>query len=275
MKIRLVGLFRFVLITVGVIALTSFSIDATDTLRGSQSALSLLAKNATRAFCPDGMSEVSSMPGHKFCIDTYEAGLDEACIIKEPKSVMDTTHNIADPSCLPISAVGVTPWTYVAQPQAVQLCAKVGKRLPTPAEWFEASLGTPDSLSACNLAGEFGATGLFSGCRSGSGVFDMVGNVWEFVSGGVEDGSVNGWTLPESGYVAAADAAGLATVTELSPNPVYNSDYFWSQNEGEFVLMRGGFYGSKDDGGIYTVHARTEYTFTSAAVGFRCVKDLE
>ena len=272
---RLVGVLRFTVITVGVVVLTSFSIDATDTLRGSQTALSLFAKKASQTGCPEGMTEVAASSEQRFCIDTYEASPDDACIIKEPKSVIDTTHNSADASCMPVSIEGGLPWTFVAQPQAVQLCAKAGKRLPTPGEWFEASLGTPDNLVDCNLAGKIGLTGFLPECRSGSGVFDMIGNVWEFVDGEAVGGVLAGKKVPGQGYVAVADTTGLASETALTPNPVYNNDYFWSEAEGNFVLMRGGFYGSKEDGGIYAVHARTEHTFASAAVGFRCVKDLE
>lgn len=274
MKMRLFGVVRFVSITIGVILLTSFSIDATDTFSDSQTALSIFAKKALESHCPSGMSLVSS-PEHTFCIDTYEVSPDQSCIIKEPKSIIDTTHNSADASCVPVSISGRLPWTYVAQPQAIQLCAKVGKRLPTASEWFAASLGTPDSATVCNLAGELGVTGLLADCRSGSGAFDMVGNVWEFVSGDVQARVMAGQSLPEQGYVASVDIAGLAKETTLIPDPVYNNDYFWSEAEGNYALMRGGFYGSREDGGIYAVHARTEYSFASAAVGFRCVLDLE
>lgn len=39
-------------------------------------------------------------------------------------------------------------------------------------------------------------------------------------------------------------------------------------------MMRGGFYRSGEDGGIYSIHADIEPTFSSGAIGFRCVIDL-
>lgn len=264
---------RLLLIVVGSVLLTSFTIDATDTFRTSQTALGLLASKVTAVSCPTGMVEVFGLE-RRLCVDVYEAGVGESCVIASPKSAQETAANAADADCEPVSVAEEVPWTFVAQSQAAVLCAKAQKRLPSAKEWYIAALGTADGVETCNLAGQLADTGAWPGCRSGAGAFDMVGNVWELVEGRVEDSNFLGKTIPLEGYVAGVDEAGVAYQTEGEPNVVFNGDYFWSSNYGQFVLMRGGFYGSRNDGGVYAIHAKTEPTFASGAVGFRCVKDL-
>ena len=73
--------------------------------------------------------------------------------------------------------------------QAAQACALSGKRMLTNQEWQVAAAGTPDpgmddGATTC-VTGTFAgpaATGSRSQCRSNWGVFDMVGNVWEWVA---------------------------------------------------------------------------------------------
>lgn len=265
---------RIFLVVLASVLLTSFTIDATDTFRTSQTALGILAAKVTEASCPSGMVEVAGET-NSFCVDEYEVGVGEDCVIAKPNSAKDTAANAADADCEPVSEAGVSPWTNVAQPQAVAICAKVGKRLPTAKEWYLAALGTPDNQELCNLTnGSVAESGAWSSCRSGAGAFDMVGNVWELVEGRVSDAVYDGRGLPVEGYVAEINEAGVAYQTQTEPNVVYNGDYFWSGSYGQYVMMRGGFYGSRNDGGVYAVHAKTEPSFASASVGFRCVVNL-
>ncbi|HMO78321.1 MAG TPA: SUMF1/EgtB/PvdO family nonheme iron enzyme [Candidatus Paceibacterota bacterium] len=264
---------RFLLVTLGVVLLTSFTIDATDTLSGSQTALSIFSSKVSQDSCPMDMVLINH-GSERFCLDIYEASPHSSCLYQQPNNITDTTVNISDPKCLAISVPEVKPWTYVAKPQAEQLCAKSGKRLPTPTEWYLGSLGTPDNVTHCNLAGSLALTGSLSACRSGIGSYDMIGNVWELVDGQVSEGFYDERQVPEEGYVAQVDAAGIALLTSEVPNDIYNQDYFWSRNEGQFVLMRGGYYGSRKDGGIFSTHAQSNQDFASAAVGFRCAKSL-
>ncbi len=264
---------RFSAVTLGIIILTSFSIDATSTLQGSNSALSIFANKVTKGGCPSDMSSVN-IGSEVFCMDSFEVSPGPDCPVKMPTSVIDTAQNSGDSRCLPVSEKDKSPWTYVAKPQAAQLCAKAGKRLPSASEWYQAALGTPDGLDTCNSAGKLASTGAWKSCVSGSGVNDMVGNVWEYIDGEVVDGQYSGRALPAEGYIEQVDSDGIALETAEVPNIIYNDDYFWTRHDGRSVLMRGGFYGSKSDGGIYTTHAQVDHNFASAATGFRCVKSL-
>lgn len=274
MKDWLKNSFRFFVVAVGIIVLTSFSIDATDTLNGSQTALSIFSNKVFEDKCAE--DAVKMRVGESdVCIDIYEASAGLDCPYLLPKSVQDTALNIANSKCVPVSQAGNIPWTSVAKSQAEQLCAKQGKRLLSAEEWFEASLGTPDSLSNCNLSGKIEVTGSYNECRGGSGVYDMVGNVWEFINVTSSDGLYKNRTLPEDGYVVSVDASGIAVETATTTNAIYNDDYFWSKESSQFNLMRGGFYGSNTDGGIYSTYAQTDVNFASSAIGFRCAKTLQ
>jgi len=264
---------RFFLVTVGIVVLTSFTIDATDTLRGSQSALGIFSQNIFADSCPDTMKEIETSNG-RVCIDTYEASPGANCVISEPKSVSDTALNAADSDCVPVSQPNASPWIFVAQPQAAEICAKAGKRLPKAEEWYVAAKGTPDSEVNCNLNSSLAKTGSFERCVSGAGVFDMVGNVWEILADTITPEITWIETMPVEGYVALVDGSGLPIQTASVPSLVFNNDYFWSGDLAYSTIMRGGYYGSRTDGGIYATHAKTAPTFASAAIGFRCAKSL-
>jgi formylglycine-generating enzyme required for sulfatase activity len=261
-----------VLVVCGVIALTSFSIDATDTLRSSQTALGIMASQVTTSNCPEDMTPVTQAET-SFCIDRYESGVGDGCIVTEPRSPSETALNAVDADCGPVSQAAVMPWRFVTMPQAAQLCARVGKRLPTADEWYDAALGTADS-ERCNEQGELATTGAYPECQSGSEAFDMIGNVWEFVQGDVVAGVTARRSLPPSGYVSEVDVDGLATKSTSTPQTIFNDDYLWSSATGTYALMRGGYYGSGSDGGLYSVHASIDRNFSSNAIGFRCAKSL-
>ncbi|MEM9336474.1 MAG: SUMF1/EgtB/PvdO family nonheme iron enzyme [Patescibacteria group bacterium] len=270
MKRFVIGGARFIFVGVGIIALTSFTIDATDLLRGSQSALGILADRASRQSCPEGMVFVDDGAA-SFCIDQYEVSPDRSCPTSLPRSAAATTENLNSGSCEPVSEPDVQPWTNVAKHQAEALCRKAGKRLPTLREWYVASQATPDTGGACNIAGTKTETGTWSACVSGVEAFDMVGNVWEWVDAEVVEGSVAQRELPEEGYVTSVSGNGLADTTSASPSELFGDDYFWSPDDsGRYVVMRGGFYGSREDAGVFTTHAHIDPSFAGEAIGFRC-----
>lgn len=259
------------LVTVAIVVITSFTIDATDTLRGSQSALSILAKNALESSCPAGMKEIN-LSDKSICMDIYENSANEQCPNLVLQSSEQTQTNINEADCLPTSAAEVLPWANVNFHQAKALCARAGKRLPSASEWYEAALGTRDD--SCNLNGHLETTGKDEECLSARGMYDMVGNVWEWVDEEVTLGQYHDRALPEEGYVKEADNDGVATVTDTKPDSAYGSDYFWHNPDGIYSMMRGGYYGAETDGGVYAVHTKIKPSFSSAAIGFRCVMNL-
>jgi formylglycine-generating enzyme required for sulfatase activity len=212
--------------------------------------------------------------GSLLCIDAYEASVGLGCPILTPESVRDTADNIVNNECFSESKSAAKPWRYVTQNQAMQICAVRGARLPTSEEWYSAALGTRDSKS-CVLYGTTDAatTGSAPLCVSGSGAYDMIGNVWEYVADEVVFGKVHDEPLPESGYVHAISVAGTPTETSLSPSVEFNSDYMWVDTEGRRAIVRGGFYGSGDDGGLFSMQASIATDFSSQGIGFRCVKE--
>lgn len=265
---------RFLLVTVGIVILTSFSIDATDTFRTSTSALGALVGRAVTLRCPGDMVEVSSNQT-PFCIDVYEASPGHVCTVSDPHSVLETATDILMPGCMPVSVAEATPWRFVTYRQAEQLCAKAGKFLPTPLQWYQSVLGTIDTPTLCNTDSLVVAkTGAFTGCVSGFGTHDMIGNLWELVAGEVIDGTYNDVALPGEGYVTTVSDAGIPLQSSTTPSIVYGDDYVWSKASGTYALMRGGYYGGKSDAGVYSTYAATDENFSSAAIGFRCAKRL-
>lgn len=267
------SLVRGGVVLLAVIILTSISIDATDSFRNSQSALGIIASKLMNPSCLTGTTPMVS--GDKtLCVDIYEASVGKNCTVAVPQSEIDTATNANDADCRAESVPDVLPWRFVTVMQADQLCARSHKRLLTALEWYTAARGTPDGKTNCVLAGALQKTGSKSLCKSGIEAFDMIGNVWELVSESIIDGIVQGEPLPAAGYVAAVTPDGLPQKTAVAPNVIYNKDYFWSEASGTFALMRGGYYGSGEDGGMYSSHADIEQGFSSTAVGFRCVSAL-
>ena len=86
------------------------------------------------------------------------------------------------------------PWTSVSYEDAKNACLDAGKRLCTVEEWMAACgagaypYGDAYQAATCNDAendeGAALATGSMSACHGTSGIFDMSGNVQEWVEGG-------------------------------------------------------------------------------------------
>lgn len=255
----------------GAVAITALGIDAADTLQGSRATLLGQLVSTETAVCPEGMVELAAATSFS-CVDIYEASPDNDCPARNPVNIFDTQKNLADAECRATSKAKAAAWVYVTREDAQTACVRAGKRLPTNEEWQLFAAGTPDTKEVC-VADESSAdvTGSRSACISASGVFDAVGNVWEWTHDDVFDGEYNGRPLPSEGYVLQVDRGGIATVSGTSSSALFGEDYFWAKPEGVYAIMRGGFYGSREDAGVYTAHAATPPTVTGQAIGFRCV----
>ena len=264
---------RFLFVTVGIVILTSFTIDATDTLRTSQTALSVLTGNVLEEGCVEGTVRID-LANKSICMDIYENGVSEACAVAKPSFDSETKLNIDRKACTSISQKGVQPWTFVTLHQAKALCAKRGMRLPSTLEWYEAGLGTPDSTDCNTEGGGVRIAGNYNECVSSRGVYDMIGNVWEWVDAEVVDGEYNGRKLPESGYVSEVDNAGVVITSSDNASDMYNKDYFYVDGTGVRGMLRGGYYAGETDTGLFSIHTKITPSFSSNGTGFRCVKTI-
>jgi hypothetical protein len=265
---------RIILVIFGALSITALGIDAADTNTGSEGTLlsQVISKSKNTGPCPKGMSVVDNIPSLT-CVDTFEASAGNACPEKSPEQVVATQKNLETSACSAESQPDTTPWRFVTRDQALQMCARSGKRIPTSEEWYALSLGMAGVEQHCNInENRVSETGKHLECKSPHGAYDLVGNVWEWVSDDVINGTYKSSQVPESGYVAQVDASGMATLTSTDAQDLFGKDYFWSRTEGAYGIIRGGYYDSGTDAGVYTVHADTVPTTASIGIGFRCVK---
>ena len=256
----------------GAVVITTLGIDAADTLQGEQGTLLAQLAGVEYSVCPAGMIKVPAATTFQ-CVDQFEASPSLSCPHQVTHTMTESRNNTASPSCEPVTEVGAMPWRFVTRDEAQMLCLRAGKRLPTNAEWQMLALGTPDSEEMCNThSNAIRETGMYSECTSALGILDTVGNVWEWTADDVIDGRYEDRVLPQEGYVTQAAADGVAVETATSSSQEHGDDYFFSESEGTFAFMRGGFYGSRSDAGIYAAHAATLPTLRGAAIGFRCVQ---
>lgn len=261
-----------VVVVVMAVVLTTVGIKASDSLKSKN--------NDNNNGCPEDMVFVSSATGG-FCIDIFEASASEKCAYAQEFNVDKTRANLKQSDCSAASVVGAYPWIYISKDQAALACAKAGKRLPSPKEWYLASLGTPDiergwSADDCNVSSNWalnpGLTGSGEICVSSAGAYDMIGNIWEWVDGVVVDSKYENVELPSKGYVGGLGIDSLAATTEERGNIDYNHDYFWIKGNGVRAIARGGNWINKSDAGQYSVYAEADTNFIGKGIGFRCAK---
>lgn len=260
---------RIGVVICGALFLTVLGAYASDTMRGGGFSQLGQLLGAKPSVCPNGMVEVPTALSFT-CVDQYEASPDLDCPRTTVESVADTDANVNATNCRAGSKAGVMPWRYIDREQASRLCARAGKRLPTALEWYQFAIDTPENK--CRTNTNIGKAGEATDCTSAFGVHDTVGNLWEWVSDDVIDGTYNNRLLPGSGYVSQVDSGGVATAVASNRASQYDGDYLWNNPTGSFGMLRGGFYGGKADAGVYAVQAETLPNFSGEAVGFRCVR---
>jgi formylglycine-generating enzyme required for sulfatase activity len=185
---------------------------------------------------------------------------------------------------------GVKPQAYISQLEAADACKNAGKRLCSAVEWYGACTsnaprtypyGTTYVAGRCNVGkahllsilhgadsrswryadfndpklseqpGFLALTGEFAGCTTPSGVYDLVGNLHEWVADRVDA------TLPSKLPLPAIIGRHIGT----SP--------------GKGIFM-GGFYSTTNEhgAGCNFVTAAHEPGYHDYSTGFRCCRDL-
>jgi formylglycine-generating enzyme required for sulfatase activity len=220
-----------------------------------------------------------------YCVDRYEAHLvtTEGGVKPWPHSERPPEGQRYEAR----SEAGYYPQAYISRVEATRACQNAGKRLCSRAEWQRACEGKRGALygyasrrkdGTCNsgkehllsklygsngrawkydehfnnpdlnrLPGFLAKAGEYKGCTAGEGVYDMVGNLHEWVSDTVDDG--------------LADRLALDQVTRR-PQPM---------KEGNGIFM-GGFFSTTSEHGpgckfITTAH---EPRYHDYSTGFRC-----
>jgi len=263
---------KALIVVIGAIGVSALTIQASDTLRGLETSLSALVFE-TKTVCGEGAVELL-LGSHALCVDVYEAAPAATCPHQRPTNQSETQANMNAAECRADSRAAVEPWRFVSLTQAQQLCARGGKRLPTNDEWYTFSSGIADqSMCVTSNPNNPKNTGS-AGCVTPAGVHDVIGNVWEWIDGEVVNGMYNSRQLPQSGYVALVDSDGVVVETSNTPQAEYDEDYAWTKNDGVYGVIRGGFYGSEEDAGIFAQNLAVPLDFRTAGVGFRCVRDI-
>lgn len=259
------------LVVIGAVVFSTVAIQASDMLRNIDTKLTGLVIESSGP-CGEGAVLINLGSG-PLCVDIYEASANGECPVKSPDTQTETQENINAYECTATSKQSVTPWRYVSLSQAQQLCARSGKRLPTNDEWYgiAVSMGTQEGCVTDSQNPSVTGSGQ---CVTQSGVYDMVGNLWEWIDAEVFDGQYNQRPLPESGYVYVVDSNGV--VIETSPEAVeeYGDDYATTKLTGVRGVLRGGFYGSGEDAGIYAQNISASLDSKLPGVGFRCVRSI-
>ena len=244
-------------------------------------------EHAARHFLVDGCPQEMVRVG-KFCVDRYEAHLVSYASgeVIHPHNQRPDPNTVY----VARSAPSVFPQAYVSRNESEAACKQAGKRLCTFSEWRRACRGSRgqhypyghvEVRGACSsgkdhllprlhgsdsaqwkyeehfndpklgvVPGFLDRTGAHSRCASEEGVFDLVGNLHEWVSGKVTE----------------------ELMARLERDDVERDEQPWTEGNGIFV---GGFFSTARElgpGCLYTTVAH-EPGYHDYSTGFRCCMD--
>ena len=226
--------------------------------------------------CPDNMSYIDKFGG--YCIDQYEA------------------YNAG--SSIAGSAPGQTAWVSISQINARTYCANAGKHLCTSEEWLGAAnikgqvyyLPSGDdanripadatdatacvTYTAAQCSGSKCPTGSHSDCVSEEGVYDMIGNVYEWVNETLD--TVKPCNSGSTGYCYPNSTNGWQTSADANTDK-YGDDgvYFLAGTNTDRAVARGGDWGNGANAGLFCALLYIAPSGTSGSVGFRCCSSPE
>lgn len=168
------------------------------------------ADTADTGPCPGGMVHVSD-----FCIDAFEATVDGDLGDADQIDAWPGTTTTA----VARSEQGVLPTVPLSWYQARGACLNAGKHLCTVTEW-QAACGegalpwgdAPPPEEVCAVPAPDGSTawdalqptGSLPDCRSPAGVYDQIGNAWEWA----DPGTLGPDTLPTTAKMGGAYYSG-------------------------------------------------------------------
>jgi len=242
-----------------------------------------------RIQCPEGMVYINKLNG--YCIDKYEASVWNA----------DGTWNLTSNTSAWASATwsataiaagayanstpNVYPWVFINQTDARIACSRAGKHLCTDSEWLGAAnyqgnyFNLPITLSNCTVStncilgndlGPNGGDACYGGamvnCYSSEGVYDMVGNVWEWTNETVDV------TNPEGsvGYKYANSSGGWQNTTGVETAIYGNDGVYFPLSVGGRAVLRGGSWTYGAAAGPFSAGLSRAPSYTDYDIGFRC-----